>query len=283
MKLGVILVSVPVLAFTAVGCGSSRPGSPHGSAGSSGTSSSAGNGSSGGSSGAAGAGDDRDSGAPGGGANGGEGGASDADGGRSGAPGGGGGGASGGIGGSAGSGGQSSSAMKRIFATRSAYGGDLKTAGGSSTSGLEGADNLCAINANAALLGGSWKVWLSDSQTNAIDRINDVGPWYLVDGSAVVFNNKANLATSPITDGIQMDENGLTGDWEPNPGVWTGTGLGGMKKADPRDVDQTWCSDWSSDECLGIFGNLTAGDQVWTDWATGVGNIPNGHLYCIEQ
>jgi hypothetical protein len=175
--------------------------------------------------------------------------------------------------------------VKRIFSTRSAYSGDLKTAGASATSGLDGADKLCALAATAAGLGGAWKAWLSDSTTDAIDRIADVGPWYLVDGTTKVFNNKANLATSPLTNGIQMDENGKTGDWAPNPGTWTGTGLGGRKKADPRDTAKTWCSDWSSAPggCLAIFGNLTAADQTWTDWATGVGNIPAGHLYCIEQ
>ena len=35
---------------------------------------------------------------------------------------------------------------KRIFATRETYTGDLKTAGGGST-GLEGADNICALAA----------------------------------------------------------------------------------------------------------------------------------------
>src|SRR5688500_4322657 len=86
---------------------------------------------------------------------------------------------------------------KRIFVTSLGYTGDRTTAGGAAT-GWQGADALCDLAAAGAALGGAWVAWASDSGTNAIDRIMDVGPWYFVDGATLVFNNKANLATSPV-------------------------------------------------------------------------------------
>src|SRR5262245_2730644 len=84
---------------------------------------------------------------------------------------------------------------KRIFVTSTPYTGDLKTNGAGMT-GLHGADNLCGLAATAAGLGGTWTAWLSSSTVDAIDRINDVGPWYLVDRCTLVFNNKASIVTS---------------------------------------------------------------------------------------
>jgi hypothetical protein len=175
--------------------------------------------------------------------------------------------------------------VKRIFTTRSTYTGDLRTAG-SGTSGLDGADKLCALNATAANRGGAWKAWLSDSQTNALDRINDVGPWYLVDETTLVFNNKANLQTSPVT-GIEMDEAGNVDGWGNIIVVWTGTGLGGLKKL-YTNHDQTWCGDWTtSTNCTAaagpVFGDLQKADVGWTEDTAFNIATGRGHLYCIEQ
>ena len=99
-----------------------------------------------------------------------------------------GGGNGGGAGGGAGGGG-GSSAGKRIFITTTSYSANL--------GGIAGADNKCALAAMAGNLGGAWKAWISDGATNAIDRFTDVGPWKDLKG-VTIFNNKANLATSPL-------------------------------------------------------------------------------------
>ena len=76
---------------------------------------------------------------------------------------------------------------KRIFITKTTFLGNL--------GGLAGADAKCTAAAAARSLGGTWKAWLSDASTNAIDRIGDVGPWVLVGSGTRVFDNKAQLET----------------------------------------------------------------------------------------
>jgi hypothetical protein len=160
-------------------------------------------------------------------------------------------------------------ARKRIFATSTRHNGDLKTAGGGAT-GLEGADNLCRTAATGGGLGGSWKAWLSDSSTNAIDRIADVGPWYALDGK-LVFNNKAGLATTPVN-AIRVDQNGNAWGGE----VWTGTSVGGSKSG-------SCCLDWTSTDSAGVDATIGSSGYNWTDtaWTRICSN--KCFLYCIEQ
>jgi len=163
-------------------------------------------------------------------------------------------------------------AAKRFFVTSSTYNGDLKTAG-AAADGLTGGDNLCKTAAMSASLGGTWRAWLSGDSVNAIDRINDVGPWHLV-GGAVVFTNKDNLKTVPLTD-INYDEKGqqiATG------AAWTGTLTGGMAKTGST------CATFSTSD-MNAFTNagLFPGTSNWTSTAIGSPCSGAGHLYCIEQ
>src|SRR5690606_40551827 len=56
-----------------------------------------------------------------------------------------------------------------VFITSNFYDGDLKTAG-AGTTGLDGADKLCQLHADAASLAGTYRAWLSASTVDAIDR-----------------------------------------------------------------------------------------------------------------
>jgi hypothetical protein len=186
---------------------------------------------------------------------------------------GGGSGGSGGSGGGGGSGGAGggSATYKRIFITSAGYSGNLAAAGGKTT-GLEGADALCNTAATAAALGGTWKAWISDGTTRAIDRITATGPWKKLDsGNTTVFNNKANLQTQPLST-IDYNENGvLTGG-----SVWTGTATGGAPTT-------SYCSGWasSSSSYYGTYGQVAI-ISAWTDSSTG--NCSNdNHLYCLEM
>ena len=58
------------------------------------------------------------------------------------------------------------------FLTSTSYTGDLATQGGG-TSGLDGGDKLCGQVAAAAGVTGTFKAWLSDASTNAIDRLDE--------------------------------------------------------------------------------------------------------------
>ena len=165
---------------------------------------------------------------------------------------------------------------KRIFVTHDQFPARLGLVIAAPT-GLQSADAICNKAAQDAHLGGTFKAWLSDSTTDAIDRIADVGPWYFVDGVTKVFENKANLMTTPLV-AIDVTETGapLLGPGTP----WTGTELGGRKSTQANDR----CSDWTSTSATagGLRGSTGATDSQWTAEASAFCDASNG-LFCIEQ
>jgi hypothetical protein len=140
--------------------------------------------------------------------------------------------------------------------------------------GLSGADAICSAAATAATLTGSWKAWLSDSSTNAIDRMASVGPWYLVDKVTQVFADKASLANGPLA-ALSTDQKG---DNVGVSDVWTGTLPDGKRHVTNH------CSDWSS-ASSGVAGRY--GDSSLTTTAWSSANDQNcdqpARLYCFEQ
>ena len=170
---------------------------------------------------------------------------------------------------------------KIVFLTSASYSGDLQTASGHATGAAAG-DALCTTAAEAALLGSHWRAWLSDSTQNAIDRIDDVGPWYLSTGERA-FNNKANLATTALTV-IEADENGKS------VGSWDGSQhhLCLDRHSNRRRSPLSNCSDWSSanGNDSGAAGAFDMPDQ-WTG-SDGSSVSCDGlgyrmHLYCLQQ
>jgi hypothetical protein len=139
--------------------------------------------------------------------------------------------------------------------------------------GLEGADRLCQ---EGALFGGVWKAWLSDSTTNAIDRIADVGPWYTMNG-LLAFENKAQLAGTPSAI-IEYDQ------WDSvvaASSYWTGTRIGGTStKAN--------CQNWTSaaEDLVGVWGDgrQLRGASTWTESIYPPSSCRTAlNLLCIEQ
>jgi hypothetical protein len=163
----------------------------------------------------------------------------------------------------------SSGSVKRVFVTSITYSGNL--------GGVAGADADCANAAAAQTLGGAWKAWISSGSVNAIDRINDVGPWYLVDGVTKVFNNKANLLTTPLF-AIDEDETGAQPSWVGLDGMWSGTTDQGI--ASGEDC-QGWTSDLTDD--MATTGSITT-DQTWGGSTSGPidCNVQEA-LICFEQ
>lgn len=161
---------------------------------------------------------------------------------------------------------------KRVFVTSASYSGNL-VATGNGSSALDAADKLCAAAAASVPLGGRWKSWLSDAATNAIDRIDDVGPWYQLDGHKT-FNDKAGLRSSALVR-LSITEQGVDST---SATVWTGTETGGLKSP-------SRCSDWT----VGNSGSVRAqvGSTSYTsDWtATTTFACVNLELpiYCFEQ
>lgn len=137
---------------------------------------------------------------------------------------------------------------KKVFITSTPTTGNL--------GGLAGADATCQAEANAQMLGGTYKAWLSTSTVNAIDRLISDGPWVRVDGVKVA-DNKTDLTDGEIFTTISVDAAGnyLSGD-----AVWTGTDSTGIKMADT-------CGDWSLGGFLnfGHQGAYFSVTNVWTD------------------
>jgi hypothetical protein len=115
---------------------------------------------------------------------------------------------------------------KGIFLTRATYYPDF--------GGLKQGDFRCQSSAAAAGFGGTWKAWLSDTQTDAASRIVSDGPWIAVVTGVTLFPNRAALRGYPLA-ALQTDELGKIAPdrW------WTGTLANGVRAPDT-------CSDWST-------------------------------------
>jgi len=164
---------------------------------------------------------------------------------------------------------------KRVFVTEKHYNGDLAAAAGV-TDGLAGGDALCNMAAAAVGLAGTFKAWLSTDTVDAIDRLADVGPWYLVGGCEQVFANKNAIVTGYPQVAITRGETGAT-VIRYYANAWTGTldtGRGAFHNCD----------------------NWTRG--YWPDWRGEVGLVESrgewtsegypgcdlqARIYCFEQ
>lgn len=171
----------------------------------------------------------------------------------------------------------SDSGPKRVFVSSTHHTGNL--------GGVDGGNAACQDAADAATAAGlhdfgdaRWTVWLSDRQTDAIDRLADVGPWFRVDDSTLVFNNKAHVGLAPaqLTAAIGTDERGT-----PLPAsdaiAWTGTNPGG-------ELHQASCVGWTSALFVdvGIIGNGLATDNNWTN-STQERCDQSNRLICFER
>jgi hypothetical protein len=141
--------------------------------------------------------------------------------------------------------------------------------------GLDGADASCTQAATDVGLSGNWTAWLSDSSTDAIDRIPD-GEYWLFDGTLVA-DGKADLTDGTLDNPIIVREDGT-----PIPGgavnVWTAT-----------DTDGTWgdsetCFNWTSNDVLDTAqsGRADATDATWTDNEAETCDVFN-KLYCFAD
>lgn len=171
--------------------------------------------------------------------------------------------------------------QKKVFVTSTVYRGDLLSYMPNATEGLgagvAAGDALCQQVADGAMLEGTWIAWLSaanyDSSIHAIDRVQDVGPWYLLNGEKA-FNNKANLAGTPLTT-LNVDERGQE-LWNVQR-IWTGSKTGGTLWGGYAS-----CSGWMSSDGEGMTGNLGYSD---TNWITDSSEYcySEHHLLCLQQ
>lgn len=138
---------------------------------------------------------------------------------------------------------------------------------------LSAMDTVCQNRANAANLLGTWKAWLSDSTTNAKDRITDSGPWHLVSGPKVA-NNISDLTDGTLNAPINRNEFGSVVS---TVEVFTGTFYNGLKTTET-------CNNWASNSGtdLGSTGTTNQSNQSWSQSSSNYCNTPSP-IYCFEQ
>lgn len=147
--------------------------------------------------------------------------------------------------------------------------------------GLDGADNLCRQLANKGGLARwqTFRAWLSDSKTDAVDRIyRGPGIYVRVDGE-VIADGGDQFLSGALSVPIEIDEYGS----KVVASAWTGTRPDGT--AVPG---ATHCSDWHSDAHLeqGYYGIGILSDSRWTlddePKTNPTSCIFDNRLYCIE-
>jgi hypothetical protein len=82
---------------------------------------------------------------------------------------------------------------------------------------------------------------MSDGQLDAINRINDVSPWYLVDGATRIFPSKGAITAAGPAVPIALTELGTA---PPVTNVWTATSSSGARSA---NTCQSWTSSSNRD------------------------------------
>ncbi len=163
------------------------------------------------------------------------------------------------------------SSVKRVFVTSQTFDGDFKAYGNTGDAdGLKGANTVCMQAAAAAGLGGTWVAWLSVTGNDAINRVADVAPWFLVDGTTKAFDTHAQLG-APANAPVNMSEHG---DIVSGP-AWTGTTLQGT-------AHSARCGEWKNNgTSLGAWGD-TGNAFDWSYKDTQYCS-KTARLYCFEQ
>jgi hypothetical protein len=141
-------------------------------------------------------------------------------------------------------------------------------------------DAYCQSLANANRLGGTWKVWLSESDPMTAPSVrftHATVPYRLLDGN-VVANNWTSLTSGTLAHAINVTEDGLpveSGSLE----VWTGTTAAGTYSGNA-------CANWTNATAnlpnadVGVTNQTGAG---WTKVYLQFCNRTTIHVYCFEQ
>lgn len=169
---------------------------------------------------------------------------------------------------------------KRVFQFRNGTLGKIRDSA-ESRPALDVADEDCTRGANELGYGGLWKAWLSSSDTDAIDRIEDVSPWHRLDRETVLFATKEELAHGPR---VRIDPGDRSEDVEACEQFgqciqtfWTGTAMDGRGTNDH-------CFDWTiyNRPAMATVGRADLAGQGWVaDYPLACGAYLA--LLCIEQ
>ena len=169
---------------------------------------------------------------------------------------------------------------KRVFVTAGTYSANLQLVGrltaDAGTNGPQGADNLCAKEAQIAGIGGTWKAWINDSSfgSGAL-RVGVHGPWARMDG-ALVFAGKT-VYGNPVVP-INITSLGTAVLSTSSYSVFSALADDGTAKGGSVDCYQ-WTSSSSGHDVS--YGNCTKTSN-WSSTGTAYCSTL-GRLYCFEQ
>jgi hypothetical protein len=141
---------------------------------------------------------------------------------------------------------------------------------------LAAADALCAQAASDAGIPGTFVAWLSDSTTNAIDRIPaSAGPWYRLD-KVPFARDKTALATDRLLSPPHVDELGVAHCGTPGSYIATGTLEDGSWAGAGND-----CGGWADLGANVTLGTSCGTGGAWTEYGfSSCGS--QGRLCCLQ-
>jgi hypothetical protein len=152
---------------------------------------------------------------------------------------------------------------------------------------MSGADAKCQALADAQLLGGIFRAWVSPSVAATgmavVDRFtHSTIPYVRMDGRAIASSWTALVTSGPLNP-IVVTESGA--DLSSSaPLVWSGTLSDGTAGGGVQDQH---CAEWTSGTAIptGEVGNATksGSDGAWTGGAGNNTCNQPAHLYCFEQ
>jgi hypothetical protein len=164
-----------------------------------------------------------------------------------------------------------------VFVTSQTFDGAL--------GGIQGADDKCNAAAAVASLAGTYVAWISDSATDAKDRITDQG--YITIAGDIVANSLTDLIDGTIGVPIDVDENrsSIIPGSGIFTGVWTNTTPDGVNFEPFVGGGRDACGDWTTNasDRSAAMGRI---DETGVQWSGGGGTNPcnnQGRLYCFEQ
>ena len=153
-----------------------------------------------------------------------------------------------------------------MFVTAETYAGALGS--------LEAADMYCRAAANSAGLTGTFRAWLSDGTTNAIDRITVDGPWYTTRGE-LAWGSKTELPGAPLSPLLSESGGDVIGAGASGP--WTGTDANGV--ATGQDCDG-WTN--ATSDASATLGTAKQDDTEWGGGAAALRCDAKAPLLCFQ-
>ncbi len=161
--------------------------------------------------------------------------------------------------------------QKIVFVTSTVHNGAL--------GGVSGADKICQDLADDAGLRGTFKAWISTSESSPTTNFTRSRvPYVLPDGNTMVAQNWYDLTDGELSHAINMNEIGgsVAGDY-----VWTNTTHAGEIIVDGASSNN--CSGFYMEMDLAHVGEPDSHLSAWSDdWQLGCRD-GRASLYCFEQ